>query len=393
MTNSEGDRFELYDLRVEVIAPEGQKIWCGAKPGDRFELRGEMLHLPPGQGFSIYSLAALLPLLPAKQRPSAPSDWMTTDDEVACPDPNCPCRFRIIKDGQAVLQARRDDRRAASRSPEVVKLARCSLAPRLRNLAGDPRRLAAGRRTRAGGACCRHRRSHRQLRGRDRHLRLRRHLYRRRGNHRRLSPGILPPPWRRGSGSSQGAHQMRARSRPARKRRPGLCALDRRPVAEAALRASGSISFSCTGGTTPSPAAWRQPSGSTSCAAKARSVSSAPPISTPPIPRNWWRRACPSPACRCSIPSSMTAPSRGSADFCRKHGISLLCYGSVAGGFLADRWLGKPEPPPPFANRSLAKYKLIIDDFGGWDLFQDLLQVLRAVANRHATDIASVASR
>ena len=65
------DSFELHDLRVEVIAPEGQKIYCGAKPGDYFELQGEMLHLPPGQGFSIYSLAALLPLLPAKQRPSA----------------------------------------------------------------------------------------------------------------------------------------------------------------------------------------------------------------------------------------------------------------------------------------------------------------------------------
>ena len=45
------DSFELYDLRVEVVAPEGATIYCGAKPGDFFELRGEMLHLPPGQGF------------------------------------------------------------------------------------------------------------------------------------------------------------------------------------------------------------------------------------------------------------------------------------------------------------------------------------------------------
>ena len=91
------DGFELWDLRVEVVAPEGAKLWCGAAPGDHFELRGEMLHLPPGQGFSIYSLAALLPLLPAKQRPSHPMDWMTTDSEVACPDPNCPSRFRITR--------------------------------------------------------------------------------------------------------------------------------------------------------------------------------------------------------------------------------------------------------------------------------------------------------
>ncbi len=93
------DAFDLYDLRVVVVAPEGGKIFCGAKPGDYFELRGEMLHLPPGQGFSIYSLAALLPLLPAKQRPTHKNDWMTSDAEVACPDPNCSTRFRIQRLG------------------------------------------------------------------------------------------------------------------------------------------------------------------------------------------------------------------------------------------------------------------------------------------------------
>ena len=45
------DEFELYDLRVEVVAPPGANIQCGAKAGDHFELRGEMLHLPSGQGF------------------------------------------------------------------------------------------------------------------------------------------------------------------------------------------------------------------------------------------------------------------------------------------------------------------------------------------------------
>ena len=65
------ESFELYDLKIEVVAPEGAKIWCGAKPGDHFVLQGEMLTLPPGQGFSIYSLAAVLPLLAAKQRVTA----------------------------------------------------------------------------------------------------------------------------------------------------------------------------------------------------------------------------------------------------------------------------------------------------------------------------------
>ena len=92
--------FELYDLRVEVVGPPGQPIYCGARLGDYFELHGEMLKLPPGQGFSIYSLDALLPLLPAKQRLTDPNDWMSSDAEVACPDPNCPTRFRITRTGR-----------------------------------------------------------------------------------------------------------------------------------------------------------------------------------------------------------------------------------------------------------------------------------------------------
>jgi len=97
MTDISDDSFELYDLRVDVVAPAGAAIYCGAKVGDYFEIRGEMLHLPDGQGFSIYSLAALLPLLPAKQRPCEPNDWMTSDAEVACPDPHCATRFRITR--------------------------------------------------------------------------------------------------------------------------------------------------------------------------------------------------------------------------------------------------------------------------------------------------------
>ena len=50
------DSFQLYDLRVEAICPPGERIMCGAKIGDHFLLQGEMLYLPPGQGFSIYSL-------------------------------------------------------------------------------------------------------------------------------------------------------------------------------------------------------------------------------------------------------------------------------------------------------------------------------------------------
>ena len=48
------DRFELFDLRVEVVAPEGVPIQCNARVGDWFEVRGELLHFPPGQPFSMY---------------------------------------------------------------------------------------------------------------------------------------------------------------------------------------------------------------------------------------------------------------------------------------------------------------------------------------------------
>lgn len=80
-------------------------------------------------------------------------------------------------------------------------------------------------------------------------------------------------------------------------------------------------------------------------------------------------------------------------DACHRHGVYLLCYGTVAGGFLSDAWLGKGEPQPPFENRSLNKYKLIIDDFGGWSLFQELLASLRRIGDRLGVDIATVASR
>jgi aryl-alcohol dehydrogenase-like predicted oxidoreductase len=78
---------------------------------------------------------------------------------------------------------------------------------------------------------------------------------------------------------------------------------------------------------------------------------------------------------------------------CQAHGIHLLCYGTVAGGFLSERWLGQPSPTPPYPNRSLVKYRLIIEEFGGWDAFQRLLQALQRIAMRHGVDIATVATR
>ena len=91
------DTFTLYDLRVEVIATDRPMV-CNHRAGDWFELSGENLTF--GQSFPLYPLAALLPILPAKQRLTDPADWMTTDTDLACPDPHCGGRFRITRIGQ-----------------------------------------------------------------------------------------------------------------------------------------------------------------------------------------------------------------------------------------------------------------------------------------------------
>jgi aryl-alcohol dehydrogenase-like predicted oxidoreductase len=78
---------------------------------------------------------------------------------------------------------------------------------------------------------------------------------------------------------------------------------------------------------------------------------------------------------------------------CVKRGIRLLCYGVLAGGFLSERYVGAPEPESPFENRSLAKYRLVIEEFGGWALHQELLGVLQTIADRHAVPAAAIAAR
>ncbi len=92
-------QFHLYDLLVETI--EGDKPFvCGHQAGASFEVRGENLHFKTDKPFSLYALAALLPLLPAKQRPLNQYDWMATDHIIACPDPHCGARFRISRIGK-----------------------------------------------------------------------------------------------------------------------------------------------------------------------------------------------------------------------------------------------------------------------------------------------------
>ncbi len=90
------DTFTLYTLKVEVIATEKPMV-CSHHAGDHFFVEGENLIFPAETSFSLYALSAILPLLPAKQRELHPNDWMLSDAEIACPDPNCGARFRITR--------------------------------------------------------------------------------------------------------------------------------------------------------------------------------------------------------------------------------------------------------------------------------------------------------
>lgn len=80
--------------------------------------------------------------------------------------------------------------------------------------------------------------------------------------------------------------------------------------------------------------------------------------------------------------------------FCQANNISLLTYGTVCGGLLSEKYLAHPEPNRRILNTaSLQKYKNMIDAWGGWSLFQELLAVLKPIAEKHAASIANVATR
>ena len=97
------DEFSLYDLRVEVVANRGRML-CHEQIGDYFEVTGGRISMPAGSAFPMYALAALLPLLPAKQRDPHPTDWMTSDTDIACPDVHCGAVYRISRTGRRTFR-------------------------------------------------------------------------------------------------------------------------------------------------------------------------------------------------------------------------------------------------------------------------------------------------
>jgi aryl-alcohol dehydrogenase-like predicted oxidoreductase len=87
-------------------------------------------------------------------------------------------------------------------------------------------------------------------------------------------------------------------------------------------------------------------------------------------------------------------PEARMAAVCREHGVTFLAYGTLLGGLLSEKYLGRPEPLRAVLNTaSLQKYKRMIDAWGGWALFQELLAVLKQIADKHQVSVANVGVR
>jgi len=87
-------------------------------------------------------------------------------------------------------------------------------------------------------------------------------------------------------------------------------------------------------------------------------------------------------------------PAAKMAAFCEQHDIELLTYGTVLGGLLSERYLGRAEPGRgDLVTASLQKYKNVIDAWGGWALFRELLAALKAIADKHGASIANIGTR
>jgi aryl-alcohol dehydrogenase-like predicted oxidoreductase/enamine deaminase RidA (YjgF/YER057c/UK114 family) len=80
------------------------------------------------------------------------------------------------------------------------------------------------------------------------------------------------------------------------------------------------------------------------------------------------------------------------SDLCQAKGVKLLAYGTLCGGFLADKWLGQPEPTA-IADWSRSKYKRFIDTAGGWNAFQGILRAASTIARKHGVSVSNIATR
>lgn len=95
--------YTLYDLEVSVIG-DPETFNCSHRPGYAFSVLGENMTFIDNRQFSLYAMAALVPLLSAKQRSTDENDWMSFDDYVRCPDPKCGAQFKIERTTKTSFQ-------------------------------------------------------------------------------------------------------------------------------------------------------------------------------------------------------------------------------------------------------------------------------------------------
>jgi aryl-alcohol dehydrogenase-like predicted oxidoreductase len=87
-------------------------------------------------------------------------------------------------------------------------------------------------------------------------------------------------------------------------------------------------------------------------------------------------------------------PERKMSSCCQKYGMHILAYGTLLGGFLSEKYLNSQEPSrADLTTSSLQKYYNMINAWGGWELFQELLDTLSRIAIKHDSSIANISSK
>ena len=145
--NPDSDSFELYDLQGGGDRPARRRRSTAARsPATISSCKARCSICRPARAFPSIRSRRFCRFFPPSSGATDPNDWMSTDAEVACPDPNCPTRFRITRMGMTPVQPFRGDGGAAP-GRAVVTVADRRSSPRLRDLARHLRRLAARRRS------------------------------------------------------------------------------------------------------------------------------------------------------------------------------------------------------------------------------------------------------
>ncbi|BBN16806.1 hypothetical protein MPTK1_7g09440 [Marchantia polymorpha subsp. ruderalis] len=90
-------------------------------------------------------------------------------------------------------------------------------------------------------------------------------------------------------------------------------------------------------------------------------------------------------------------PQQNMSELCQRTGVKLITYGTVMGGLLSNKWLdvnvNVPFMGPKLDTPSLGKYKRMVDAWGGWSLFQELLRTCDKIGRKHGVPISTVAVR